>query len=83
MRSSDASRAASQFVNGVPVDARALLLVVPVSGVMALAALIAAFVDVRAPRTSPSRFADCVVFAALLSFVAFAWYWNLMPPVRE
>jgi hypothetical protein len=72
-----------EFVYGVPVAAHALLLVLPVSGVMALAALLAVIVDFRTPRTSPSRFADCVVVAALLSFVAFAWYWNLMPPVRE
>lgn len=48
-----------EFVYGVPVAARALLLVLPVSGVMALAALLAVIVDFRTPRTSPSRFGLC------------------------
>jgi hypothetical protein len=29
------------------------------------------------------RFGDCLVVAALLSFVVFAWYWNLVPPLGE
>jgi hypothetical protein len=72
-----------EFVYGVPAAARALLLVLPVTGIMTVAALIAVVAEFRNPRTPSPRFVDCLVLAALLSFVAFAWYWNLMPPMQE
>lgn len=71
------------FVYGVPLAARALLLVPVVTGIIAVATLVAVVADLRNPRTSQRRLADCLVVAALLSFVAFAWYWNLLPPMRE
>lgn len=67
----------------MPAAARALLLVPPVTGMMAVAALIAVVADFRNPATPSPRSVDCLVLAALLSFVAFAWYWNLMPPMQE
>jgi CubicO group peptidase (beta-lactamase class C family) len=71
------------FVYGVPLAARALLLVPVVTGIIAVATLISVVVDFRNPRTSPRRLVDCLVVAALLSFVAFAWYWNLLPSMQE
>jgi CubicO group peptidase (beta-lactamase class C family) len=71
-----------EFIYGVPVAARFLLLVPAVTGIMTVAALTAVVADFRNSPTSPRRFADCLVVAALLSFVAFAWYWNLMPSMQ-
>jgi hypothetical protein len=71
------------FVYGVPLAARALLLVPVVTGIIAVATLIAVVADLRNPRTSQRRLADCLVVAALFSFIAFAWYWNLLPSMRE
>jgi len=71
------------FVYGVPVAARVLLLVPVVTGIVAVGTLMAVVVDFRNPRTWLRRFADCLVVAALLSFIAFAWYWNLLPPTQE
>jgi hypothetical protein len=71
------------FVYGVPLAARALLLVPVVTGIIAVATLVAVVADLRNPRTSQRRLAHCLVVAALLAFVAFAWYWNLLPPMRE
>jgi hypothetical protein len=71
------------FVYGVPVAARALLLVPPITGIMACATLIAVVADFRNPRRSPPRLADYLVVVALLSFLAFAWYWNLLQPPQD
>jgi hypothetical protein len=73
----------TDFVYGVPVAARALLLVPVLTGIFAVAFLISVVADFRRRRTSPPRLADCLVVAALLSFVAFAWYWNLLQPFQE
>ena len=71
------------FVYGVPIAARALLLVPPITGIMAFATLIAVVADSRNPRASPPRLAGCLVVVALVSFFAFAWYWNLFPPTQD
>ena len=79
-----------EFAYGVPAAARALLLVPPVTAVLAVASLIGSIIDPRS--SSPRRpvrlaslaqdgppVANLLVVAALLSFTAFAWYWNLLP----
>jgi hypothetical protein len=68
-----------EFVYGVPAAARALTLIPTLTGIMGVAALIAVVAD-GDRWSSLRRFGDCLVVAALLSFVVFAWYWNLVPP---
>jgi len=68
-----------EFAYGVPAAARALLILPPVTAILAVAALIALVVDARdgqIPRLPPT---DLLIVVALLSFTAFAWYWNLLP----
>jgi hypothetical protein len=66
------------FVYGVPVAARLLLLIPVVTAFMGVAVSIAVIASWRKGRTAAVA-GDVVVAIALLSFVVFAWYWNLLP----
>jgi CubicO group peptidase (beta-lactamase class C family) len=67
------------FVYGVPVGARLLLLIPLVTALMGVAVLIAVLATWRKGSKSATVLGDFVVATALLSFVMFAWYWNLVP----
>jgi hypothetical protein len=67
-----------EFVYGVPVLPAGLLLIPSVTAMVGIAAAIAVvgvWLDGRTSMTA--RLADSVVAIALLSFVVFAWYWDL------
>jgi CubicO group peptidase (beta-lactamase class C family) len=69
-----------EFLYGVPVRAVRLLLITPVTAMLGVAAAIAVVGIWQDGRTSmTARLAHSLVAIALLSFVAFAWYWHLMP----
>jgi hypothetical protein len=73
-----------EFLYGVPVLAARLLLIPPVTAMVSGAATIAVvgiWLDGRTAMTA--RLAHAVVAIALLSFVAFARYWHLMPTLRS
>jgi CubicO group peptidase (beta-lactamase class C family) len=67
------------FVYGVPAGARLLLLIPPVTAFIGVAVSIAVLAAWRKAETSAAVLGDSVVAIALLSFVVFAWYWNLVP----
>jgi Beta-lactamase len=72
-----------EFVYGVPVVARLLLLIPPITAFIGLAASIAVIGMWWHGRASMSaRIGHSLVAVALLSFVVFAWYWNLLVPLR-
>jgi hypothetical protein len=66
------------FAYGVPVGARPLLLIPPVTAFMGVAVSVAVLASWRKAPTSAAVLGDSVVATALLSFVVFAWYWNLV-----
>ena len=69
-----------EFLYGVPMSAARLLRIPPVTAMVSIAATIAVvgiWLDGRTGMTA--RLAHAVVAIGLLSFVAFAWYWRLMP----
>jgi CubicO group peptidase (beta-lactamase class C family) len=68
-----------EFLYGVPVLAARLLLIPPVTAIVSVAtvtAVVGIWLDGRVPMAT--RLAHSLVAIALLSFVVFAWYWNLM-----
>lgn len=70
-----------EFLYGVPVLAGALLLIPPLTSVLAVAAsivLVGIWRDGRTPLAA--RLEHSLVTAALVAFVAFAWYWRVLPP---
>jgi CubicO group peptidase (beta-lactamase class C family) len=67
-----------EFVYGVPVAAAALLYIPVITGILAILAVVTLATDLRDSRSGP-RIADSWTVVALLSFVAFAAYWNLLP----
>jgi hypothetical protein len=50
---------------------------------MAVATLITVVTDCFRRPTPPLQWADTLIVTALLSFIAFAGYWNLLPPMQE
>lgn len=68
-----------EFAYGVPAAARALLIVPPVTAILAAAASIALVADAGSGPMLRLRPTDFLIAVALLSFTAFAWYWNLLP----
>jgi hypothetical protein len=69
-----------EFLYGVPILTAGLLLVPPVTAMVSVAAALAVVGIWLDGRTSiTTRLAHSLVIIALLSFVAFAWYWRLMP----
>jgi CubicO group peptidase (beta-lactamase class C family) len=72
------------FVYGVPVVARLLLFIPPVTTVGAVAtsiAVVGMWRDAEPPVAV--RLGHGVVAIALLSFIVFAWYWNLLAGLRN
>jgi hypothetical protein len=67
------------FVYGVPVGARLLLLIPLATAFIGIALSIRIVAQWRNRRASETLMGDSVVAIALLSFIAFAWYWNLLP----
>jgi hypothetical protein len=73
-----------EFLYGVPVLTTGLLLIPPITGILGVAAAMAVvgmWLDGRTPI--PARLPHSLVAVALLSFVVFAWYWNLMPTLAS
>ena len=70
------------FVYGVPILARLLLLIPPVTTVVGIAVCVAVVALWRDERSSiTERIAHALVAFALLGFIGFAWYWKLLAAV--
>jgi hypothetical protein len=67
------------FIYGVPVGARLLLLIPLITAFMGIAVSIGIVARWGNWRASAAPLGDAGVAIALLSFTAFAWYWNLLP----
>jgi hypothetical protein len=64
-----------EFIYGVPLAARLLLFILPITAALGVIAAIAAVANRRSSRSAAPG--DFIVATALLSFVGFTWYWRL------
>ncbi len=72
------------FVYGVPMSANRLLIVPPVSALLAVGAAVALVPLWRDGRLARQTLVThTLVVVALLAFVAFAWFWRLLPAIPE
>jgi hypothetical protein len=72
------------FVYGVPMSANSLLVVPPVSALLAVGAAVALVPLWRERRLARGTLVThTLVVGALLAFLAFAWFWRLLPSIPE